>query len=82
MDLRSLNQFSPLYLSAVLTYPGAETGLVDDTLLWSSEKFTSSKLSLELVSKLCFGEYSGAAVSFRAGSVCCTSVVGSSFLEF
>ena len=47
----------PLFLSPVLPYPGPETGLVEDTLVWSTEQFTWSKLGWGLVAKLCFGEY-------------------------
>ena len=53
MDLRLVNQFN-LFLSPVLPYPGPETGLVEDTLVWSSEQFTWSKLCLGLVAKFCF----------------------------
>jgi hypothetical protein len=56
---------------------GPETGLVEDTLIWSSKQFTCSKLRLRLFAKFCFGEHSGAAKGFRAGFVCYTCVAGS-----
>jgi hypothetical protein len=79
MDLRHVSQFT-LFLSPVLPYLGPEIGLVEDTLVWSSEQFTWSKLLLGLVAKFCFGEYSGAVKGFRAGSVCYTCVAGSPFM--
>jgi len=76
MNLRRVNQFT-LFLSPVVPYPGPETGLVKDTLVWSSEQFTLPELGLGLVAKLGFGEHSGAEKGFRAGSVCYTCVAGS-----
>jgi len=78
MNLRRVNQFT-FFLSPVLPYPGPEIGLVEDTLVWSSEQFTLPKFGLGLVAKLCFGEYLGTAKGFRAGSVCYTCVAGSLF---
>jgi hypothetical protein len=76
MDLSRVNRFIPLPLPRS-PLPGSKTGLIEDTLVWSSEQFTFSKLRLELVTKFCSGEYSGAAKGFRNGSVCCTCVAGS-----
>jgi len=47
-----------------------ETDLVEDTLVWSSEKFILSNLSSVLVAKFCFREQSGRAKGFCAGFVC------------
>ena len=79
MDLRRVNQFTPLPLP-VLPFPESETGLVEDTLVWSSEQFTLSKLGLGLLAKFCFDEYSGAAKGFRTGFVCYTCVACSPFM--
>ena len=65
MVLRRANQFTPLLLPCFVL-PGAETGLVEDPLVWLSEKLTWSLFLLGLVAKFCFGEYSGAAKVFRA----------------
>jgi hypothetical protein len=48
-------------------------------VVWSSGQFTWSKLRLGLVAKFGFGEYSGAAKGFCAGSVCYSCVAGSPF---
>jgi hypothetical protein len=48
-----------LFLSPVLPYLGPEIGLVENTLVGSSDQFTCSKLLLGLVAKFCFSEYSG-----------------------
>jgi len=69
MDLSRVNQFTP-FLSPVVPHPGPASGLAEDTLVWSSEHFTCSKLRLGLAAKFCSGESSGAAKGFRAGSVC------------
>ena len=47
-----------------------ETGLVEDTLVCSSEHFTQSKLGSGLVEKFRFSEYAGAAKGYFVGSVC------------
>jgi hypothetical protein len=52
MNLR-VNQFT-LFLSPVLPYTGPETGLVEDTLIWSSEQLTLPEFGVELVTKLFF----------------------------
>jgi hypothetical protein len=69
MDLRHVNQFTPLP-APCSTLPRPETGLVDD-LVWLFEQFTCSKLLLGLVAKFCFGEYSGEVKRFHTGYVCC-----------
>ena len=49
IDLRCVNQFL-LYLSPDLPYKLSDPRLVDDTVVWPSEQFISSKQSLGLVS--------------------------------
>jgi hypothetical protein len=80
MDLRHVNQFTPLP-APCSTLPEPETGLVEDDLVWLSEQFTCSKLLLGLVVKFCFGEYSGEVKRFHTGYVCCWQSIHVLFRE-
>jgi len=79
MDLRLVNQFTPLPLLCH-PFPRPETGLVGNTVFWLSEQFNLSKLSLGLLAKFCLDEYSGAVKGFCTGSVCYACVAGSPFM--
>jgi len=50
--IRAVYTYIPLFLSPVLAYLGPEIVLLVNTLVWSSEQLTWSKLRLELVEKL------------------------------
>jgi len=65
MDLRRVNIFL-LILPPVLVHLGPETVFLVDTLVWSSEQLTWSKLRLGRVAKFGFGVFSGVAKGFRA----------------
>lgn len=62
-DFPRVNQFTPLPLPC-LHHPGPETGLVKDTLVWTSEEITWSKLRLGLVENFGFSGYLVAAEGF------------------
>ena len=66
MDLPPIKCLA-LFLSTVLPYLSPETVLLSDTLVWTSEQLTWSKLGLRLVAKFGFGVLRFAAKGFRAG---------------
>jgi len=74
MDLPPIKCLA-LFLSTVLPYLSPETVLLADTLVWSSEQLSWSKLRLVLVAKFGFGVLRVAAKGFRAGWLCVSYVV-------